>query len=143
MTRRYGGTRLGLSITRQPAVLMGGEAGVDSEVEGSTFWFTARLAHVQQSSQPARSALISGSFGLLVDDLPEARQALTQILGLLGLRVDAAVVSGEHALAEAASMGFPVDAESDFCGEVAAFHEQRAMGQAHDPGVRLAPSTMS
>lgn len=43
-TRRFGGSGLGLSITRRLAQLMGGDAGASSEPgQGSRFWFTARL----------------------------------------------------------------------------------------------------
>jgi len=48
-TRRFGGTGLGLSIVRRLAVMMGGEAGVDSvESQGSTFWFTLQV----EASEP-------------------------------------------------------------------------------------------
>jgi PAS domain S-box-containing protein len=104
-TRRYGGTGLGLAITRQLAQLMGGEAGVESEVgRGSRFWFTACLRQATGPAEPLRSALPAGLRVLVVDDLAVAREALAAMVLRLGLRVEC-VASGELALERLSTSG--------------------------------------
>ena len=111
-TRTHGGTGLGLALTRHFARLMGGSCGVDSEPgKGSTFWFTARLTKSAAVSVPERLPLLRGLSVLLVEDLPEARQALADQLAALGMQVQACD-SGEQGLAavtQAAAQRRPFD----------------------------------
>ncbi|MBL8490995.1 MAG: PAS domain S-box protein, partial [Rhodocyclaceae bacterium] len=86
-TRRFGGTGLGLAITRHLALLMGGDAGVESEAgRGSVFWFTARLGKTHSGVEETRPPVnLRGRRALVVDDLPEARAVLCDMLEMLGL----------------------------------------------------------
>ena len=95
-TRQYGGTGLGLAITKQLASRMGGTVGVQSTPgQGSTFWFTVRLAKgTTAAAAPARvlRADLHGKRVLVVDDNDTARQVLTALLSGMGL--DAVAVAG-------------------------------------------------
>ena len=98
-TRKYGGTGLGLAISRRLVDMMGGRIGVDSTLgQGSTFWFEVPLAN-SQTRKPPRNARIDtrGLRALVADDLPEAREALSDMLTMLGMEVSVAA-SGSEAL---------------------------------------------
>ena len=112
-TRKFGGTGLGLVITKNLVQLMGGEVGVSSVYgKGSEFWCTIRLGLSQQSRR-ARipNPDLRGHRALVVDDNEQARMAIRDMLE--GMTFDVVdVSSGAQALNEltmAQALGRPFD----------------------------------
>jgi PAS domain S-box-containing protein len=117
MTRKYGGTGLGLIISRRIARLMGGDAGVISEVgSGSNFWATLRLRRAgdaqpmaaMESAESARATLarlFAGTRVLVAEDEPMNREVMMLLLEDLGLAPEFAA-DGQQALEMARGGGY-------------------------------------
>jgi len=117
-TRKFGGTGLGLAITRYLADMMGGEAGVESELgKGSAFWFTAKLTRglgipgVRETTNRITDAetvlrtQYAGSRILLVEDNAINSEVALELMRGLGLIIDLAE-NGQQAILKTAEFDY-------------------------------------
>jgi len=94
ITRYYGGSGLGLTISKELVEAMGGEIGLDSSPGvGSTFWFTVPLekqpaAKIHTAPLRFGPAGVNGLHVLGVDDNETTRMILSRMVEGFGCRIE-------------------------------------------------------
>ena len=89
-TRKYGGTGLGLTISKKLVEMMSGEVWVKSEVDkGSTFTFTAVFNHSEKNSDSLYDevSILKNKMCLVVDDNATAREVICDYVRDFGFDV--------------------------------------------------------
>ncbi|NVK23426.1 MAG: PAS domain S-box protein [Gammaproteobacteria bacterium] len=107
MSRKFGGTGLGTTISKQLVELMGGKIHVSSTFnQGTVFWFDLPLKQISQSnkpSQPIKNVSLPSLNVLVVDDIQQNVDLLTLLLERDGHKVTTAN-NGQQALDEMAKL---------------------------------------
>ena len=99
-TRNFGGTGLGLTISKRIVELMGGRISISSELgRGSTFTFTIKAEKPAEETKdslfPANNVDIKNIRVLIVDDDKDIREYFIDIAARLGIACDSAADGNE------------------------------------------------
>ena len=80
-TRRFGGTGLGLALSRQLVQRMGGDIGFENRAEGgSRFWFTMPFEVGTSGRVPLSAHELADARVLVVDDSDAARESVEEMI---------------------------------------------------------------
>ncbi len=107
ITRKYGGTGLGLTISNQLLKLMGTQLQLESQVGVGSRFFFKLLAKTKQDPKMPLQAVAAIKSVLVVDDHPRNRQIIQEMLALNSIASHSAC-SGEEALEKIASNTYDV-----------------------------------
>jgi CheY-like chemotaxis protein len=142
-TRIYGGTGLGLNISKRLVELMGGQIGVDTESgKGSTFWFTVPFKKKGTEAMPrpegTQHGVTADSEILIVEDHPALQDMVDMQLTHLGLphRV---VGTAEEALSLIQSHEFALVLMDCHLPKMDGYDATRAIRELEKDGTRHLP----
>lgn len=129
-SRNYGGTGLGLVITKQLIEQLNGRIAIESrEGHGAHFWCTFKAKLPDAKSEHPAPKLLSGLRVIIFDQHPLARVALTQLLAEFGVITNSAINTNQllQMSADAANRGQPYSAAVIGTSSVTKFPDQQTI----------------